>query len=58
MFANAAQLRAENDAQFARVMAMFDAPAAIAERIHAQMVKDGLIRKPDARERATDEVSA
>lgn len=42
----------------ARIDAYFDDPAAIAARIHAQMVADGLTRDPDARQRATDEVSA
>ena len=58
MFANAAQLRSENDALFARIMGQFDDLDAMAERIKAQMKADGLIREPDARQRATDEVSA
>lgn len=42
------------DAHHDRVLRLFEDPEAIANRIHAQMVADGLIRDTSARERTTD----
>lgn len=51
-----AETIAENDALFAMIMGQFDDIEATTERIKEQMARDGLLRSPDAHERATDRV--